>query len=103
MDGINEPDENDNFKPFGSRCGKTNLSTKVAKQANPQGRKWHFTLLYLYWALFRLGQASLPFDVTLLWLLGLGCETVKELCNPSNNYKKQSSNTQFKTKLQNHK
>ncbi|KAJ0894342.1 hypothetical protein HanPSC8_Chr09g0388001 [Helianthus annuus] len=32
------------FKPFGSRCGKTNLWTKVAKLAKPQGRKWHFTL-----------------------------------------------------------
>ncbi|KAJ0765696.1 hypothetical protein HanPI659440_Chr08g0306411 [Helianthus annuus] len=32
------------FKPFGSRCGKTNLWMKVAKLAKPQGRKWHFTL-----------------------------------------------------------
>ncbi|MFS8018301.1 hypothetical protein Hanom_Chr15g01390451 [Helianthus anomalus] len=33
-----------NFKPFGSRCEKTNLRTKVAKLAKPQGQKWHFTL-----------------------------------------------------------
>ncbi|KAF5754129.1 hypothetical protein HanXRQr2_Chr17g0787771 [Helianthus annuus] len=35
MDGVNEPNEN----------GKvSNLWTKVAKLAKPQGRKWHFTL-----------------------------------------------------------
>ncbi|MFS7993676.1 hypothetical protein Hanom_Chr12g01096901 [Helianthus anomalus] len=27
------------FKPFGSRCGKTNIWTKVAKLAKPKGRK----------------------------------------------------------------
>ncbi|MFS7950678.1 hypothetical protein Hanom_Chr07g00585981 [Helianthus anomalus] len=32
------------FQFFGSRCGKTNLWTKVTKQAKPQGRKWRFTL-----------------------------------------------------------
>ncbi|MFS7923770.1 hypothetical protein Hanom_Chr03g00264661 [Helianthus anomalus] len=31
------------FQPFGSRCRKTNLWTKVANLAKPQGRKWHFT------------------------------------------------------------
>ncbi|MFS8030078.1 hypothetical protein Hanom_Chr17g01529881 [Helianthus anomalus] len=35
------------FQPFGSSCRKTNLWTKVAKLAKPQGRKWHLTLLNL--------------------------------------------------------
>ncbi|MFS7940686.1 hypothetical protein Hanom_Chr05g00467351 [Helianthus anomalus] len=43
MDGVTEPDENgQDFKPFGSRCGKTNFWMKITKLAKPQGRKWHF-------------------------------------------------------------
>ncbi|MFS7991421.1 hypothetical protein Hanom_Chr12g01070561 [Helianthus anomalus] len=34
-------------KPFGSRCEKTNLWTKVAKLAKPKEQKWHFTLIIL--------------------------------------------------------
>ncbi|MFS8027188.1 hypothetical protein Hanom_Chr16g01495671 [Helianthus anomalus] len=49
MDGVKESDENGkDFKPFGSRCEKTNLWTKGAKLAKPQGRKWHFTLLEIF-------------------------------------------------------
>ncbi|MFS7934885.1 hypothetical protein Hanom_Chr05g00396871 [Helianthus anomalus] len=50
MDGVNEPDVNGKISNlFGFKYGKTNLWTKVAKLAKPQGRKWHFTqklLLY---------------------------------------------------------
>ncbi|KAJ0836394.1 hypothetical protein HanRHA438_Chr16g0766461 [Helianthus annuus] len=35
------------FKPFGSRCGKTNLWTKVTKLVKPLGRKWHFTRKFI--------------------------------------------------------
>ncbi|MFS7916024.1 hypothetical protein Hanom_Chr02g00172241 [Helianthus anomalus] len=48
MDGFNDLDENGKIYLFGSRCEKTNLWTKVAKLAKPQGRKWHFTQLNIF-------------------------------------------------------
>ncbi|MFS7996254.1 hypothetical protein Hanom_Chr12g01127801 [Helianthus anomalus] len=45
MDRDNEPDENGKIsKLLDPNAKKTNLWMKVAKQAKPQGRKWHFTL-----------------------------------------------------------
>ncbi|MFS7975023.1 hypothetical protein Hanom_Chr10g00875631 [Helianthus anomalus] len=41
------------FKPFGSRCEKTNHWRKVAKLAKP---KWHFTPRNLY--IFFLGKPT---------------------------------------------
>ncbi|MFS7923130.1 hypothetical protein Hanom_Chr03g00257101 [Helianthus anomalus] len=35
------------FQTLGSRCGKSNLWTKVAEVAKLQGRKWHFTLILI--------------------------------------------------------
>ncbi|MFS7898831.1 hypothetical protein Hanom_Chr12g01069501 [Helianthus anomalus] len=44
MDGVNERDENGKIlNLLDLEAEKTNLWTKVAKLAKPQGRKWHFT------------------------------------------------------------
>ncbi|MFS7908837.1 hypothetical protein Hanom_Chr01g00087761 [Helianthus anomalus] len=44
MNGVNEPDENVKISNLlDPDAKKTNLWTKVAKLAKPQGRKWHFT------------------------------------------------------------
>ncbi|MFS7928075.1 hypothetical protein Hanom_Chr04g00316631 [Helianthus anomalus] len=45
MDGVNEPDENGKISNLlDLDAGNTNLWTKVAKLAKPQGRKRQFTL-----------------------------------------------------------
>ncbi|MFS7959213.1 hypothetical protein Hanom_Chr08g00687951 [Helianthus anomalus] len=45
MDGVNEVDENGKISNLlDPDAEKTNLWTKIAKLAKPQGRKWHFTL-----------------------------------------------------------
>ncbi|MFS7957299.1 hypothetical protein Hanom_Chr07g00664711 [Helianthus anomalus] len=49
MDGANEPDENgkiSNLMDPDAETQITNLWTKVARMAKPQGRKWHFTLVF---------------------------------------------------------
>ncbi|MFS7927297.1 putative tetratricopeptide-like helical domain superfamily [Helianthus anomalus] len=43
MDGVNKLDGNGKISDLLDPSEKTNLWTKVAKLAKPQGQKWHFT------------------------------------------------------------
>ncbi|MFS7984334.1 putative glycosyl transferase, family 31 [Helianthus anomalus] len=68
------------LKPQGPDCKKFEIWTKVAKLPKPQGPKWQFTLLCIFY--FRMFSNE---DVTIgAWMLAMNVthENNRQLCQP---------------------